>query len=45
MNARYGDRRPRGRADQPWVIRSIVVVAAVLVVGGIVWAALLGHLF
>jgi hypothetical protein len=33
------------RQRPKWVMPTIVVVAAVVVVGGIVWAAALGHLF
>jgi hypothetical protein len=31
--------------DHPWVIRVVVVVALAVLVGGILWATLLGHLF
>ena len=34
-----------GSADHPWVLRVIVAVALVVLVGGILWATLLGHLF
>ncbi len=29
----------------PWVIRVIVIVAVLVVIGGVVWASALGHLF
>ena len=45
MNARPERQPKRGSADHPWVIRIIVVVAMVVLVGGILWATLLGHLF
>jgi hypothetical protein len=31
--------------DHPWVIRVVVVIALAVLVGGILWATLLGHLF
>jgi hypothetical protein len=33
------------RQRPKWVMPAIVIVAAVIVVAGIVWAAALGHLF
>ncbi|MDH2444955.1 hypothetical protein QDR37_13460 [Amnibacterium sp. CER49] len=38
-------RRPERRPERPWVMRTIVVLAAVVVLGGVVWASMLGHLF
>lgn len=38
-------RRPPTRPERPWVIPVIATVAAVVVVGGVVWASILGHLF
>lgn len=35
----------RRESAHPWIIRVIVVVAAVVVVGGIIWASALGHFF
>jgi hypothetical protein len=43
MSARPAQ-RPK-RTSDPWVIRIIVAVAIVVLVGGILWATLLGHLF
>jgi hypothetical protein len=45
VSARPAPSRPPGRADSPWVIRVIVAVAIVVLVGGILWATILGHLF
>ena len=41
------DRAPRvpDAPRRPWVMPTIVTVAVLLVVGGVVWAFLLGHLF
>jgi hypothetical protein len=38
-------RRARARTERPWVIPVIATVAALVVVGGVVWASILGHLF
>jgi hypothetical protein len=38
-------RREPGPADRPWVLRVVVIVALAVLVGGILWASLLGHLF
>ena len=35
----------RPESAHPWIIRVIVVVLVVVVIGGIVWAASLGHFF
>ncbi|HEY8317922.1 MAG TPA: hypothetical protein VIG76_03775 [Amnibacterium sp.] len=35
----------RRESAHPWIIPVIVVVAVVVVIGGIVWASALGHLF
>lgn len=43
-SGRYGEGRA-GRASNPWVIRAIVAVAVVIVVVGLVFAALNGALF
>ena len=40
----YGDGRA-GRGSSPWVIRGVVLVAAVIVVGALVYAAANGILF
>ncbi|MGN6742830.1 MAG: hypothetical protein ACTHJL_05965 [Amnibacterium sp.] len=39
-------RRPDpARPERPWALPVIVVLAVVVVAGGVVWATLLGHLF
>jgi hypothetical protein len=45
MSARPSSRQQGGSGDHPWAIRIIVAVAIVVLVGGILWATLLGHLF
>jgi hypothetical protein len=45
VSARPAPPPRRGSADHPWAIRVIVAVAMVVLVGGILWATLLGHLF
>jgi hypothetical protein len=38
--------KPRGQAPaHPWVLPVIVAVAIAVVVTGLVWASVLGHLF
>jgi cobalamin biosynthesis Mg chelatase CobN len=40
------DRTRSGRRpERPLVIRTIVVLAVVVVLAGVVWASMLGHLF
>jgi hypothetical protein len=45
MSARPASRRKPSAPQNPVVIRIIVAVAIVVLVGGILWATLLGHLF
>jgi hypothetical protein len=45
MSARPAPRRTPSAPEHPWVLRIIVAVAIVVLVGGILWATLLGHLF
>lgn len=37
--------RPKRPERFPWLMPAIVVVAAAIVVGGLIWAIALGHLF
>jgi hypothetical protein len=39
------DAADRQRARFPWLMPLIVIVAAVVVVGGAIWAIALGHFF
>lgn len=41
------DRGMRGQHDErfPWMMPAIVSVAVAIMLAGIIWAALLGHLF
>jgi hypothetical protein len=39
------DGADRQRQRFPWLMPAIVVVAALVVIGGITWAIALGHLF
>jgi hypothetical protein len=38
-------RRGSDRPERPWVIPVIATVAGLVVVAGVVWASILGHLF